>query len=271
MPGTEHQTPEPFFDLQADGSLLPRPLGRSPWSADMMHGRLLAGLAARQLESGLDPAFRCARLTVDMFRFPPMKPVTVGTSVVRDGRRVKVFQVDLAIEGVAVARATALAYRHGTQPPGDVWSPPPWSVPPPESLPEAPPSPQPFPTEFRYPEGGGWGILGQKKVWARDRSKLVGDEQATPLVRAAMAADLASPLSHSSDRGLAFINGDITLYLARYPTDEWIGFEVTGHVSADGIAVGQCTLHDRAGVVGYSVATAVANEPMSPAGSGREG
>ena len=38
-----------YFSLSTDG-LKPVPAARSPWSADMLHGRLLAGLAARAVE-----------------------------------------------------------------------------------------------------------------------------------------------------------------------------------------------------------------------------
>jgi hypothetical protein len=145
-----------------------------------------------------------------------------------------------------------------------VWQAEAWSMPAPESLPVPALGPRPFPSEFRYPEGAGpWGLVGQKRVWVRDTAALVAGEEPSPLVLAAIAADFASPLSHGGEGGLAFINGDVTLYLARYPVDDWIGFEVSGHVSAEGIAVGYCTLHDRQGTIGYSMASAVANQPMS--------
>jgi hypothetical protein len=46
-----------FFALK-NGELVPAPHARSPWSADMLHGRLLGGLAARALEAEHgDPEF----------------------------------------------------------------------------------------------------------------------------------------------------------------------------------------------------------------------
>ena len=74
----------------------------------MLHGRLLAGLAARAVEGmGHDPMLRVARLTVDMFRAPPMSALDVATRVIRDGRRVRVVDVSIRSAGVEVARARA--------------------------------------------------------------------------------------------------------------------------------------------------------------------
>ncbi len=55
------------------------------------------------------------------------------------------------------------------------------------------------------------------------------------------------------------MNADVTLYLHRYPVDEWLGFEVAGHHSTDGVAVAECQIHDRRGQIGRSLVCAVAN------------
>ncbi len=75
------------------------------------------------------------RLTVDMFRAAPMSEVTVRSSVVRAGGRVRANEVSLICGGREVARASALLVRRGAVPPGEVWSAPLWSVPPPDELP----------------------------------------------------------------------------------------------------------------------------------------
>src|SRR5712692_7527173 len=69
--------PGAYFISSTDG-LQPVPEARSPWAADMLHGRLLAGLAARAVEGGgHDAELRVVRLTVDMFRSPPMSALHV--------------------------------------------------------------------------------------------------------------------------------------------------------------------------------------------------
>ncbi len=88
---------------------------------------------------------------------------------------------------------------------------------------------------------------GPYEAWLREPWPLVEGEELTPLVRAVMAADVTNPLSNWGDEGLQYINADMTVYFSRLPLGEWIGLEVTDHLDADGVAVGQSRLHDRAG------------------------
>lgn len=245
----------------ADG-LQPLPEARSPWAADMLHGRFLAGLAARATEQeDHDPALRLARLTVDMFRTPPMTPLVVRTSVVRDGRRVRVLDVSIRAGEVEVARASALMLRTGEHPTADVWHAPAWDAPAPDDFP-SPPSEAAGEIggwDIRLMTPGGFWTSDRKRLWTRDTWQLVAGEDPSPVVRAALAADLPNPLANSGAEGLQFINPDLTLFLARPPVSDWIGLEVTDHVGSDGIAVGSCMLHDIAGAIGSSTVTAITN------------
>jgi hypothetical protein len=253
------EDPGAYFIAGTNG-LQPVPEARSPWAADMLHGRLLAGLAARAVEgAGHDPALRVVRLTVDMFRSPPMSPLHASTRVVRDGRRVRVVDVSIRSADVEVARASALLLRTGLHPDGVIWRAPEWDVPLPETL----PTPEQGDTfggwEIRLLTPGGFWTAERKRLWARDRWQLIAGEQPSPVVRAALAADLPNPLANSSAEGLQFINADLTLFLGRPPVSEWIGLEVAGHVGRDGVAVGSCTLYDTAGVIGSSSVCAITN------------
>jgi len=226
----------------------------------MLHGRLLAGLAARAAEAtGDDPALRLARLTVDMFRTPPMSALQLATRTLRDGRRVRVVDVSIRSIDVEVARASALLLRAGPHPAGATWRAPGWDAPLPDALPP--------PGEIEI--GGGWDVRlltpggfftqERKRVWSRDRWQLVSGEEPSPIVRAALAADLPNPLANSGAEGLPFINADLTLVLGRPPDSEWIGLEVADHLGHDGIAVGSCTMYDIAGAIGWSSVCAIAN------------
>lgn len=256
-------TLEGFFAPEGGARLLPRPEARSPWSADMLHGRLLAGLAARAVDlHHADGGFRPARLTIDLFRSPTMEPVEVAHERIRDGGRVRVVECDLHVGGRHAARTTVVLLRTGDHPPGRVWNRTAWDVPPPEEV-AAPTGPSVSSMEIRAIDGRGMGSPTQRQVWLRDTRPLVDGESLSPFVRAAVAADLASPLGNSSDEGLAFINADITLYLGRPPAGEWIGLEVGAHVAADGVAVSRSDLFDRDGSFGFTDVCAVANTPMA--------
>ena len=252
-----------FF--RAEGPrLVPSPEARSPWSDQMLHGRLLAALAARAAEGVSSAGLMPVRLTCDLFRAAPIEPVTVETEVVRDGRRVRALEVRLGCAGVEVARAAVLLLRAGEAPEGEVWAPPAWEVPAPEELPEAAPPEggRTFPLDIRrVGEGGFWGF-GRKRAWVCEVRHLVAGESFGPFARAVAAADLANPFANSGDQGLAFINADLTVYLARLPADAWIGLDVTTHVHEGALAVGACDLYDRAGRLGTATVASVANPRM---------
>jgi hypothetical protein len=226
----------------------------------MLHGRLLAGLAARAVEgAGDDPALRVARLTVDMFRSPPMSALHVATRVVRDGRRVRVVDVSIRSGEVELARASALLLRTGPHPDGTTWRAPDWDAPLPDSLPSPENGDSDGGWDLRLLTPGGFWTAEHKRLWARDRWRLVAGEEPSPAVRAALAADLPNPLANSSAEGLQFINADLTLILGRLPVSEWIGLDVSGHLGHDGVAVGSCTLYDTSGAIGWSSVCAIAN------------
>ncbi|WP_328890382.1 acyl-CoA thioesterase domain-containing protein [Streptomyces sp. NBC_00316] len=259
MAQAEHQ--EAFFTRAGD-AFVPAAHARSWWAPGMMHGRLLGALAARALErEHAAEGLHFTRLTVDLFRNAPMAPVRVETLRVRDGRRIRV--VDATVHGPngVVARAGAVLLRRSEQPSGHVPATPPWDAPSPEELPaprEGAWTVWKF-DEHNVPVNGERHGRGRRRAWLRESCELVAGEALSPFVRAALAADTASPLAHAGDAGLQFINADYTLCLSRLPLSDAIGLESTAHTSEDGVAVGHCTLHDTAGPIGYCMTTAVAN------------
>jgi acyl-CoA thioesterase len=249
-----------FF--QFDGELLrPTALARGPWGNDTLHGRVVAGLFARCIECEYgDEDFQFARLTVDLFRMATMYPLSISVDRVRQGRRISVCHAVAISEGREVARASAVQPRRGESPPGKVWQPDPWGVPPPDALEPKKSEGTWVPMwETRSIAGDGFVGSGQKRMWIRETHALVAGEGLTPFIRVASAADIASPLSMSGDAGLAYVNADISLYLHRLPLGEWIGWEVCDQGSAAGVGQGECRVYDEKGPIGKSIVCAVAN------------
>ena len=254
---------EGFF--RADGEILiPAAFAASPWG-QVLHGRLIGGLTARAAEQARagTPELACGRLTVDLFRSVPLAPVSVTTRQVRAGRRIVVLDVTVAQDGTPVGQGRAVLLRRSDAAERDVplgarlGRAGPAQLGPPQSMSSSRWTP---PWESWLVGGAHGGLSGG--LWIRDVHPLVTGEPLSPLVRLAMAADLASPVSHYSTSGLSFINADYTVYLGRDPHGEHVGIQPSGHVSERGVAAGQCVIHDERGAVGFVTTAAVANPTM---------
>jgi hypothetical protein len=259
---------EGFFQVDGD-DLIPTEISASPWGP-VLHGRLIGGLTARAVEQARaqDPELICARLTIDMFRSAPLAPMRVSVRPIRAGRRIAVLEVTVEQEKGPIGQGKAVLLRRSEQPEGTFRQTPAWASPAPEQL--GPP---------RSPAGGkglsrtgyrfaapwqSWTVAGPSGplsdgIWIRDVYPLIAGEELTPLERLGMAADLASPQTNSSDRGLPFINADYTLYLGREPQGEYLGIQPYGHISERGVGVGEAVAHDVAGPLGFIATTVVAN------------
>lgn len=241
-------------------------MARGFWGpAENLHARVAIGLCAAELERvhGAE-GFAPARLTVDLYKLPDLSPIEITTRVVRASGRMKVVEADFISGGVPSVRATCQFLRRTEPPPGEVWRGPKWDAPPPEQV----SAPNPLPIGGRWevrPVSGAFSGDTPGKVWLREVRALIGGEDYTPFSRIATGVDFVSPLSNSSGKGLGFINTDVTLYLHRPMVGEWVGYEVTNHQSSDGVAIGQCTLHDVDGPVGFGSCAALAQrKPPRP-------
>jgi hypothetical protein len=253
---------DPYFKSVGSG-VEPSPHAHAPWGDDMLHGRLLGGLAARALEAehgGL--GWRAARLTVDLFRPAAMAHVEIDVRPIRVGRRIKVVDAWMRCDGHEVGRATAAFLAEGEEPPGRLWRPAQQPWPEPESIDGSEAgAPDHDGWWFRVVRGG-FGTGEQTRVWTRETTRLVDDEPITPFVRTAVSGDIACPLANSSDEGLHYINADYTVLIGRYPVGEWVGLEVAQQLDADGIAMGSATLVDRHGPFATSGGVSLARPPM---------
>ncbi|MEM7095752.1 MAG: acyl-CoA thioesterase domain-containing protein [Actinomycetota bacterium] len=258
---TGASSPEPVANVE---TFEPDALARGPWSPDMMHGRLLGGLAARQLEAahGGD-GWRAARLTVDLFRPAAMAPVTLTTSPVREGRKVRVADAMLECEGHVVGRVTAVFLVTGEEPRGKIWRPERVDWPSPDDTDSDPRtgSAEHNGWIFRVVSGG-MGTGEQTRVWTNDTVSLVDGESMSPLVRAAVSGDIACPLTNFSDDGLHYINADYTMLLGRYPVGDWIGIEASEQIQATGISMAMATLRDELGPFATSGGSSLTRPPL---------
>lgn len=254
---------EPFFTRDGD-RFVPTLSSRGPWDPKSLHGRVVVGLLGYAIERdhGEDD-FIPARLTVDMYKLPGLDPVEVTTRLVRQGGRIKVVDAEFISAGVSMGRATCQLLRRTQNSEGAVWSPPNWTVPAPADVvaPDGRSTALGGMWEMK-PIQGGMGLPGQKKTWMREVRALVEGEAWTPFSRVAVAADFASPFANAGDQGLGYINSDVTVYLSRLPSTDWVGFETINHQAADGVAIAECFLYDEIGHIGSAGCCALAQRRM---------
>jgi hypothetical protein len=251
---------------QVGDLLVPQDIARSLWKADQMHGVATSGALGRTVERAVLTAgrtdLRPARFTVDLFRAPSMGPCRVEATVVREGTRLMLVDAALTQDGDIKARASALFLKESENPDGHAWTPTDVPQPPPLDVAEASDAPRvPF---FHSPQVG-WSQNfadhqndGRKVTW-QSALPIVADEQPTPFQGLAGVADSTSMVCNWGTNGVEYINTDVTLAISRVPVSQEVGIAALSRSENDGIAVGTGLVFDRAGVIGTTTITSLAN------------
>jgi hypothetical protein len=228
---------ESFFVPDGPDVFVPTDHTIGPWDARSQHGGPPAALLGRSIESapgGEDK--HIARVTFDLLRPVPLDPLSVGCEVVRPARRVDLVEASLRTGDTLVMRASAWRIRTNSldlpEPASD-----------PVEGPENAASLEPFGSpathtddyylaamDIRFVEG----VLlagGPATAWFRARYPLVADEDNSPLTAVLIAIDSASGISAELDpRKWLFINPDLDVHLARYPTDGWVCIDARSQI-----------------------------------------
>jgi len=101
---------------------------------------------------------------------------------------------------------------------------------------------------------GSFRTPGPAAVWYRASRPIVDGTPISPLMRAAIAADFCNGTSAVLDfTHWTFINGDLTLSLAREPVGEWILLDAETWAGPDSIGIAAARLADRDGYFGRAV------------------
>ena len=196
---------EAFFEQVADERFVPTAFTRGPWDPKSQHAGPPAALLGRavQLRPGAREDMRLARITFEILRPVPLRPLSVTTRLLREGRSVELVEASLAPDaGEEVMRARALRIRTTPSSVPEVNEH--RAVPPPEQC-----SPQPFfpvtwdvgyhtAMECRFAEGS-FLARGPATCWMRMRVPLVAGAQTMPLDRVLVAADSGNGLSNVLD------------------------------------------------------------------------
>jgi hypothetical protein len=239
-----------------EASVETRAYAGGPWDPRLQHGAAPSSLICWAVERLPSPVpMRVARLTVDLMRPVPVAPLTLSVEVLREGRKIQLAQVRLLAGGTEVVRATALRIRKQAETLPVERPFPPLDLPAPEGAPDAMAgamSNTPFLSglEARNVKGA-FGVPGPAAIWYRASRPIVEGSEISALMRAAIAADFCNGTSAVLDfRKWTFINGDLTLSLAREPVGEWILLDAETWTGPDSIGMASARLADRDGYFG---------------------
>jgi len=228
------------------------------WGYGLISGPAVAGLAAHALERDFaEPGFLPARFTIDLVKPARQVPTRVATRIVREGRRVRYTECDVLQGDSLVARASMVQYLQSETPAGQEWVTGDTFYGPDAAVGDE---------LFVGSDESGWSVMGvehqnasRKRAYYRGLDVQAG-VPASPFVRATVVAEAAANMVlNMGDNGIGYINGDLTITLARLPRSEFLGLQGDSRLAAAGIATGTATLYDDYGPFGTAVVTALAN------------
>jgi hypothetical protein len=229
---------------------------RGPWSNDHQHGGPPAALLGRAVELfPSDVAVSVSRITFDILRPVPIKPLSLEVRPQRVSKRVQMIHAVLKDGDTELMTAQALRIRLADVVPENTVAD---ETTDPETLAETP-----FPfflAEVGYHtsidlriERGGFGH-GFAKAWMRPRIPLVPEDTLSPLQRTLLCADSGNGVSAALDKErFTFINPDLTVSVFREPVGEWICLDAVTRLGSDGRGLAITDLRDTRGSFGAGV------------------
>ncbi len=242
-----------FYVSRPDGGFDSQPTTPSAWSPQHQHGGPPSALMARAIEALPEAQDRViGRMTVELLGPVPVAPVTVSTSVLRNGRSVALVEATLSAER-PLARASAWLFPSGAS--GLPAAEKPLSHGPADGvLREFPASWQSgyvTATEWRWVDGGLH--QGRAVAWMRPTVDLVDDEPWSAVPRLLSLVDSASGVSSALDPAeWLFLNTELSVHVLRPPVGEWLCLDAQTTLSSGSVGLATSAVYDEKGLVGRS-------------------
>lgn len=244
-----------FYTISGD-VYTPTDYVTGPWDKDHCHAGPPSALLMHALHA-IDPDKGISRVTFDIERQIPKKPLTTKVEVLRGGRKVELVRGELlGTDGTVYLTAHAWLIRIDTLAAPTV---------PVEANRPIPHSESPL-LPFKIPEtttffdavemktaSGTPFDGGQATVWMRPRVPLVENISVSAYAMTALAADSANGIARIAPFDeLIAINTDLTVYFARQPVGDWIAIDATTISQGLGLGITDSMLYDASGFVGRS-------------------
>lgn len=254
-----------LFTRQGD-HYVPSESAGSPWGLVSLHGGAPTALMLSAMQERFNADdMQLVRFTVDLFRSVPMAPLSMRCHTVRDGKRVKMYDVSLFHDDVEVSRASGLVLKKS-------------EIAVPMSMRRDRPLPQAIAEaidqepavgigpEHRMYEGPSTPGLhrdvplkpvflkigvGHGCSWAKVPVPVIEGRENTPLDSVAVLADFANGFAqvHLSET-VGFINADLVVNLFRMPESEWICVDARAFPQPTGVSMVETELYDEKGMIG---------------------
>lgn len=231
------------------------PLAGGPWDPAMQHGSAPSALIVALAEAVPSAApMRIARLTVDLMRPIPVAPLDIRTEVLREGRKIQLCNVDLIADGKLTVRGTVLKIRRERHKLPDTVQGEPVTLPPPGEgrVAKGKITENPFMAclGMRVVKGG-FNEPGPGAIWFRIERPIIEGQANSAAMRAVVAADFCNGTSSVLDfRAWTFINGDLSVNLARDPVGDWVLLDAETWLGPDGSGIACARLGDAQGYFG---------------------
>ncbi|MEX0864859.1 MAG: thioesterase family protein [Acidimicrobiia bacterium] len=259
--------PAVYLPTDRPGTFESTELSNAGWYEEGQHGGALAALITGEVEKvpTLTP-MEVARVSVELFRVVPLVPLTVETSILREGKKIQTVQAIVSdpngtLLSVAIVQRLRIAHRPL---PMDLATPVTTLAPPgesevidSESWGHGDPGKVMFhrnAIEVRQIHGR-FAEKGPGAIWARLVVPIVAGEDPTAAQRAVMVADFCNGVSAALDPGWVFMNSDLTVHLGRHPDGEWVALDAVSIYQELGRGVAAGLLWDQGAWVGRSAQT----------------
>lgn len=270
-----HSEAENYFFNQDDDVFTPQAAAGSPWSETMQHGGPVNAIITMSIEAiAEETCMKVARLTIDILKPVPMKPVKVKSHFLRKGGKMAVLDTFLTVEGsdepVASGRAVLLKAQQGQNPVFDVAG----------SLPESRDS---IASEPWIPKEMAAGLppglhelirfhpSNNKErpiFWINGDADMLQDRAMTSLEQCTTTADMTTVLAArmrvlqegvASPAAMGLMNTNTTIHFSRPPVGEWFAF--TDHFIEvnDGYGIAECAIYDELGCIGRVAQNLIVN------------
>ena len=264
-----------YFFHQDEDLFTPQAVAGSPWSETMQHGGPVNAIITLSIEAIAEQAcMNIARLTIDILKPVPMKPVKVKSHYLRKGGKMAVIDTFLTVEGsdepVASGRAVLLKARPGQKPEIDVLDPLPETR---DSIASEPWIPEEFAANL--PPGLHNMIRFHPSTnkerpifWINGDADMLQDRPLTALEQCATTADMTTVLAARmhvlqqdivSPEVMGLMNTNTTIHFSRSPVGEWFGFTDPFIQVADGYGLAECAIYDEQGCVGRVAQNLIVN------------